>query len=165
MGPSKGRGEKEEARGFVAIVVLSVLIVACRVPPDEAMQNFYANDGPECTLTDPLWDGGAQVVPLVVTAIADRTMPRRRYAIGFLGEFGDRRAMDVLTRIASDRDEDSLFRADALKALARIDSEQAHQLAGSMRNPEGLLAEYVDQIRTGPGFRRPTRYERAWKCF
>jgi hypothetical protein len=51
------------------------------------MQDFmYGSDRGESELTIPLKNAGSTILPSVLAAIQDKTMPRRRYAIVFIGE-------------------------------------------------------------------------------
>lgn len=108
--------------------------------PEAALATFYGGEArPECMLIDPLRRAGRAVVPLVIAALPDRAMPRRRYAIGFLGEGGYREALPALEAILRDATELDHVRGDALLAISGIDPELARRLAGELPvTPENL---------------------------
>src|SRR4051812_39658345 len=88
---------------------------------EAALAAFYRGEQrPECALADPLRRDGSRVVPLVIGNVPNKAMPRRRYAISFLGEgrFGE--ALPVLEHILSDETENYYFRADALLSIYEI---------------------------------------------
>ena len=97
--------------------------------PQAALLDFCeakgrAND----QLMDPLILCGRKVVPLVLDALRDPDMPRRGYAIRFLGHRSYREAIPVLEEILNNDTEVIYFRAAALRSLYLIDHElgQAH---------------------------------------
>src|SRR5438552_648446 len=98
--------------------------------PRAALDDFYSDAGrAEDQLIDPLVLNGRRVVPLVIEAVKDRCMPRRRYAISFLGSGRYREAVPVLEGILGDSSEIDYFRADALEALFQIDTSRAKAIA------------------------------------
>ena len=108
---------------------------------EAALQAFYrGEDGWECQIADPLRRHGATVVPLVTRDLPDKKMPRRRYAIHFLGEGQYAEALPALERIANDVTERNYFRADALTALSQIAPTRAQELA-----PQVLASQVHDQ--------------------
>jgi len=137
----------------LAVAVLAIVGLACRVNANEAMQSFYENDGPECTLEDPLRRAGSEVVPLVVEAIADKEMPRRRYAISFVGNMADRRGLDALTRIVNDPSERDYFRSDSLEAIQKIDRQLGESLAQAHQSAGGQLGDTASAILQGYKFK------------
>src|SRR5215203_4806639 len=77
---------------ITATVVQLLLLLACSSvqtnlhhDPNSALERFYSFKGMEEELMDMLILAGDDVVPLVLTEIENKEMPRRRYAIGFLG--------------------------------------------------------------------------------
>src|SRR5262245_49067759 len=78
------------------------LFVRSRYPtPEAALAAFYTGEHgqmTECEEASPLRSYGRRVVPLVIDALPDKTMPRRRYAIGFLGEGHYEEALPTLER-------------------------------------------------------------------
>lgn len=107
--------------------------------PERALRDFYMYQGAEETLADPLVRAGAEVVPLVIADVAKRDMPRRRYAIQFLGSAGYTSALPALERILGDETEEDYFRADALAAILRIDRSRGMELAVAHRSRADLL--------------------------
>jgi hypothetical protein len=97
--------------------------------PEKAMAEFYTRQAPEETLTEPLVRAGAGIVPVVIREIFNKEMPRRRYAIQFLGEQHHRDALPALEAILSDETELDYFRADALQAISEIDGRRGKELA------------------------------------
>jgi hypothetical protein len=70
---------------------------------EAALEAFYGGDPrPECMQAQPLRQHGSKVVPLIIRDLPNKAMPRRRYAIGFLGEGRYREALPVLEHISSD---------------------------------------------------------------
>lgn len=109
--------------------------------PEEALSAFYGGEPrPECMQTKPLRQHGASVVPLVIRDLPKKEMPRRRYAIGYLGEEGHVEALPTLEAIARDNSEKFYFRADALLAIYDISPTRAaalaRQVAMEPQNPE-----------------------------
>src|SRR5262245_36870293 len=100
---------------------------------EAALEAFYGGEPrPECMQAAPLEWHGSKVVPLVVRDLPNKTMPRRRYAIGFLGDGRYPEALPVLEHILSDETEIYYFRADALLAIYRIAPNRAQELASQV---------------------------------
>ncbi|WAC19403.1 hypothetical protein OVA24_19425 [Luteolibacter sp. SL250] len=89
-------------------------------PYREIWLRFY-NAGEEPLISPALQAGGRAMVPHICRAVRDSRMHLRRYAVHALGHLKDRRALVTLESIYSDRDEESLFRGDALEAIFVID--------------------------------------------
>lgn len=118
--------------------------------PEDALAAFYGGEPRhECELADPLRRAGKAVVPLVIAELPNRSMPQRRYAIGFLGDGGYREALPVLELIARDKTEQDHFRGDALLAIANIDLELARRIAGDLVDPTAHLSYMVKLISQG----------------
>ena len=134
--------------------------------PEEALEEFYANPGPENTLMDPLIVAGPSVYPLVIDAIADPDMPLRRYAIGFLGNEEVSEALPVLLTILNDENELSYFRGDALEAIYKIDKEQAKVLAEPFRDRDDMLGRSAGEVLDDAEYlqerRRLEKARRRW---
>lgn len=152
---------------MLALVLLLVLLGGLWVflqgpfqDPADAMRDFLDGRGRfEDQLTDPLVLAGPRVRPLVLSAIADREMKRRRYALSYLGCAGHALAREPLLRILSDETERDYFRADALEALWRLDRTEGHALALTYRSHEDLLGQTAERlISTG----RPWADCRSW---
>jgi hypothetical protein len=82
-------------------------------------------------------------------------MPRRRYALSFLGEGNYSQALPALEAIALDETEKNYFRADALKAIYHLLPNRALELArqvGSQPYPDdehGHLRRTLGEIERG----------------
>jgi hypothetical protein len=133
---------------MVAIICLLVWIALHR-DPKAALHQFHTyGDGveeavAEDMLMDPLILAGKRVVPLVIEEVRNREMPRRRYAIGFLGNGSYRQALPVLEQILSDASEIDYFRGDALHAIYLIDGSlgcKYAQVHGGDRDYVGRIA-------------------------
>lgn len=72
-------------------------------------------------LMDPLILGGKKIVPLIIREVQRPDMPRRRYAINFLGNGGYAEAVPSLEKILQDETELDYVRGDALEAMYQID--------------------------------------------
>ena len=149
------------------IVVLIAIIAACSradaPAPEVALARFYANEEPECTLKFPLYAGTPGVIPLVIQAIHDPEMPKRRYAISYLGEVGAADATDELLAILENDSEKDYFLADALEALQAIDPDRARELAPRYVAGPGLLGVFAKDIASGCVIgQRKTAWDRFW---
>jgi len=147
-----------------ALVVAAPLVAFWVYHAPEAALARFVTYGPspgrivaECHLTDPLILSGRRVVPLVLEAIEDRAFPRRRYAIGFLGNGGYPEAVPGLRRILEDDAEDELFRGDALDALDEIDRELAARLARDYVGRDDSLGRVARDVANGTPRRGPRR--------
>ena len=98
---------------------------------------------------DPLILAGDRVVPLVIRGVADRNMPKRRYAIQFLGNGGFDEAVPVLRRILADKAEDDWMRADALQAIYMIQQSEGAGLAVDYREQDGVLGTLARRAIAG----------------
>lgn len=120
---------------FVAALMLAVCLatwLAIARPwltPEQVLRRFYTQLGAEDMLMDPLILGGEKVAKIVVKEVSRRDMPRRRYAIGFLGNAGYAGATPILKAIVDDETEHDYIRADALKAVYQVDRSLGSQLA------------------------------------
>jgi hypothetical protein len=133
--------------------ICSVLFLSPYRNSEEALAAFYGGEPrPECMQAQPLRSEGRRVVPLVISALPDKAMPRRRYAIAFLGEGRYEEALPALERILVDVTEKDYFRADALLAIYELTPVRARELARQVESPVGLLASVVEAI--GQGDRR-----------
>jgi len=130
------------------------------IPPQTAMEKFYGFEGKEKELMDPLILAGEPVVPLVIEAIKNQEMPKRRYAIGFLGNGEYKQALPVLEEILKNPDEKDYFRGDALLAIYQVDKELGIKYAKEQeqsKNPVGEIAKdilsnasYINERRSYP---------------
>jgi hypothetical protein len=99
------------------------------ISPEQAIKDFYSSNRAEDQLMDPLILAGEKVVPLLLIEIERKTQPRRRYAIGALGNIQDNSALPVLERILRDESEEDYFRCDALNSIGMIDFQRGKELA------------------------------------
>lgn len=121
-------------------------------PTDETavMRDFmYGGNRMESQLTIPLERAGSKILPAVLEAIQDKEMPRRRYAIGFIGAEAYEPALPVLRRILEDETEIWYFRADALEAIYLINSQLALELGPSYIEEPDWLGRYARNILDG----------------
>ncbi len=95
----------------------------------QVMEEFYRWSGAEDTLMDPLIVAGNRIVSHILQDISDESMPKRRYAIGALGNIGDHSAIPVLADIALDTAEVDYIRCDCVQAIAMIDWEEGTRVA------------------------------------
>ena len=100
----------------------------------------------EDMLMDPLILAGDRVVPLVIREVKNPQMPRRRYAISFLGNGAYREALPVLQHILLNEGEVEYFRGDALLAIFRIDPSSGDRHANKFRNRKDYLGQVAKDI-------------------
>ncbi|MBO1021474.1 hypothetical protein IPV08_16050 [Methylobacterium sp. SD274] len=118
--------------------------------PNEALAVFYGSEpDAECMLTAPLHRAGKAVAPLIIAELPNRAMPRRRYAIEFLGEGGYREALPVLEMIARNSAELEYFRGDALLAISEIDLSLARKVASGLTDTTGHLGGIAKAVLQG----------------
>ncbi len=139
-----------------SILLVVVALVACGEPqrtaeelqqdPEQVMSEFYSNPGPEYSLMDPLIVAGPSIYSSVIEAVRDPTMPRRRYAIGFLGNEEVAEALQLLTAILKDDSELPYFRGDALEAIYKMDKDRAKELAPQFQDREDALGYYASDV-------------------
>ena len=117
--------------------------------PEQSLKEFYSSQGAEDQLMDPLILAGVSVVPLLLDEVANKEMPRRRYAIGALGNIQDRSALAVLEDILGDTSEKDYFRCDALNALGMIDFQRAKKISEMYRQSKVIcLSQLSDEMLT-----------------
>jgi hypothetical protein len=134
---------------FVVCGVIWIATVKPWLTPEQTLQRFYSNVAAEDTLMDPLILRGKKVVPLIMGEVQRRDMPRRRYAIGFLGNGPYPEAISSLEKILGDETEKDYIRGDTLKAIYQIDSSQGIKNAELYVTREDTLGEMARQIRKG----------------
>lgn len=104
---------------------------------DAALEAFYGGEPrPECMQAQPLRRHGADVVPLIIRDLPNKAMPRRRYAIGFLGEGKYKAALPALEKIVLDDTERFYFKTDALQAIYSISPSRAAELAKVLKSKQ-----------------------------
>jgi hypothetical protein len=132
---------------IVGTAGITIVIRMCRPSPNEALRLFLTSDHlREEDLTKPLNSAGRNVIPVVIEAIRDHEMPRRRYAIGFLADRKAIEAVPVLLDILADSEEKDYFRGDALQAIFRIDPKRASQLSRAYLDQPGTLGTVARRI-------------------
>jgi HEAT repeat protein len=115
-----------------------------QVDPLEVLGEFYAYDGAEDTLMDPLIVAGTDVVPMVLEQVVKPDMVKRRYAIQALGNIGDPAAIPTLKLLAESTEEPGYIRCVSTQAVAQIDWIIGRDLAqqftksGQQDSPECL---------------------------
>jgi hypothetical protein len=132
--------------------------------PQEALADFHAGTArAEDMLMDPLILNGRPVVRLVIKAVTEKEMEKRRYAICFLGNGGYSEAMPLLEKIVGDPSEIYYFRADALEALAAISPDRGREVAKTHTTDENLFGDVAREIVAG----KPKGYCRRswWEAF
>ena len=143
---------------------LLALVTSCKTSPEAALDHFYKSTGPEDTLMDPLILAGETVVPLVVREVNNKNMPRRRYAIGFLGNGSYREALPVLKTILQDTGEEIHFRGDALHSIYQIDESLAREFAEKYQDEQEYLGDISRRVLAGDDQLRERRsYLDAWR--
>jgi hypothetical protein len=132
---------------LIAIILLTILAAACASQaPETALEKFYSYDGAEDQLMEPLILAGDKVVPLVIEKVKDKNMPRRRYAIAFLGNGSYQQALPVLQEILQDRTEKDYFRGDALQSIYRIDESLGLNLAQKYKSEGGYVGDIANDL-------------------
>lgn len=147
---------------LLALAVMTFAVTAClkapqltrqndsnQVAPENALKQFYEANGPEDTLMDPLILAGDKVVPLVLKEIKNKEMPRRRYAIGFLGNGLYKEALPELETIVHDSAEEDYFRGDALQAIYMIDESRSRSFAQEWKDEQTYLGGISRRVISG----------------
>jgi len=89
--------------------------------PQKALDDFmYSDDRAESQSMDSLILTGGRIVPLITKEIKSKNMPRRRYAISFLGNGSYAEALPALEEILNDPTEVQYIRHDAAVAISMI---------------------------------------------
>lgn len=115
------------------------------------------NGASEDELMDPLIAAHGDVVPEVVRAIPKIPMPMRRYAIAFLGNQADRRALPLLRAMLASESESDVLRGDALLSIGMIDLSEGRMLAAKYRGEGEHLAAASDDVGMARFFERRSR--------
>jgi hypothetical protein len=137
-------------RTFFAIIALVVLLATLyrlnRPTPESVMADFFAaDDRAEDMLMDPLILNADVVAHAVIRDVRHRDMPRRRYAIAFLGNQRIEAAVPTLRSILNDETELDYFRADALDSVFRIDRAEGERCAKEL----SLRQDYLGYVARG----------------
>ncbi len=154
---------------ILLITILVLLLICCGAwafvegplrDPHAAMNDFLeSRERFEDQLTDPLVLAGPRVRPLVLSAVADREMKHRRYALAYLGCAGYTPAQERLRQIVNDETERDYFRADALESLWRLDHEEASTVAQALQSRQDFLGQTAVRIVE---FGQPASECRSW---
>ncbi len=117
------------------------------VDPAMALDEFYAYDGAEDTLMDPLIVAGTDVVPVILEQIVKTDMVKRRYAIQALGNIGDPSAIPTLEILAESTSEPGYIRCVSTQAVAQIDWDAGRELAQQyMESVQQELPECLTRV-------------------
>lgn len=134
----------------LALGVGALVYTQVRPSPESVFADFcHSKSRAEDMLIDPLLLHANRVAPLVIVEIENKDMPRRRYAIGFLGQAGRHEALPILRRILADSAEADYFRADALQAINLIDPVEGNRLALDFLSSSNLLGHVARRMRDG----------------
>ena len=97
---------------------------------------------------------GRSIVSEVESAITDKKMYKRRYAIAALGYLNEKSAIPSLVAILNDPKEKDYFRGDALKAIYILDQSvgrsNAHLVSESQTKKDDHLTRTAEQILESP---------------
>ena len=132
----------------LTVILLVILVLRYANPsPEKAFNKFLSStDLAEDQLKDPLILAGNKVVPIVLQNIENKDMPRRRYAIAFLGDIGSTDAIPALKQILSNKSETDFFRGDALQAIAMIDLNRGKTLAQKYSQGDSYLSMIAKEV-------------------
>lgn len=111
-----------------------------------ALEKFYNFQGEETANMDPLILAGEKVVPLLLEEIKNRNMPKRRYAIGFLGNGEYIQSIPVLEKILNSSDETDIYRGDALLSIYQINKELGMKYAKEHKDDQNFVGEIAQDI-------------------
>jgi len=147
-----------------AAATLWLFMVGPMRDPQSALRDFYqGEDRLEEQLCDPLILVGPRVVPLVIADLPKKGAPRRLYAIRFLGNERDPRALPVLQQLLADEEENVSFRVAAFKAIYQISPARARQLAPMYGYGRDQIARVAEDIAAN---RDPDCWTRTyWQAF
>jgi len=118
-----------------------------RPTPQAAYEGFCSEDVPEALLMDPLIMCGRRVVPIVLANIRDSGMPKRIYAIGFLGNGRYREALPALREVLNRGYEDEQVRRCALESIWMIDDQEGARTSKDFLGRSDLLGETAREIQ------------------
>jgi hypothetical protein len=144
----RGVQKKWVIPGASAVPILAIIFAFSLGPsPHKVLFDFKTQQVPESALTEVLLDADpVALAPLLITEIADRGMPRRRYAIGYLGQIKSSAALPTLEVILADESEAGHFRADALSAIDSIDRPRGERHALTYRESPDELGRTAREI-------------------
>lgn len=125
--------------------------------PEQCLDAFYTFDGTEDMLMDPLILAGRRVIPLVIKSVANQEMPRRRYAILFLGNSGDRQSLPVFKAILENSNDLVYCRGDALESIYMIDRQVGEEFAVKYAKDQDYLGMIASDLLNGGKMMMPPR--------
>jgi len=144
---------KSSSRLLRIACIVSVMAVAfvswgiVRSNPEKAYWEFcYSEHRAEDQLMDPLILCGKNVIPLVTSSIKNPEMPRRLYAIHFLGNSRAVEALPTLRSILQSKEERDGIRAGALLAIAMIDLSEGKARVKGLRMNGGIIGDIANGI-------------------
>lgn len=126
-----------------------------------AIEEFLTIEEAESFMVLPLCKAGEKVIPLLLEKIKDKNMERRRYAIGFLGVYDNRKSIPLLQTILKDEAEKEYFRGDALESLHLLDENLGKDFAIVNERREdflGKISREILEITNYATYRRERRY-------
>jgi len=134
---------------FSVLIFATFGVAGCFVvpgTPEAAFHEFQTTQTKESYIVLPLCSAGEKVVPLVSQRIKDKDLARRRYAIGFLGVYGNSETIPILKSVLADESELVYFRGDALGSLFVLDERSGRLLADTHRARTDYLGEQAKRI-------------------
>ncbi|NNE67255.1 MAG: HEAT repeat domain-containing protein [Pyrinomonadaceae bacterium] len=130
----------------VAAIAVGAYLLYPRESPEAAFERFLSQKTDEAFLVLPLCGAGPEVVPLVVKGVKDPNLPKRRYALAYLGISGKTEALPVLKKILGDTKENDVFRADALEAIHLIDEKIGTNYAKKHSKDSSFLGRVAKEV-------------------
>lgn len=160
---------------FFRICMLFVLYVALGCPdvidavhlrffasPETVLHKFYTErDLVEDQLMDSLILAGTKMIPALEREIPKENMHKRRYAIGALGNMGNRDSIPVLEDILQNKNEREYIRVDAFEAIANIDLPYAQSIAPQYQKDTSDVAQCAHAVLTASNRFYQRSYEDA----
>ncbi|MFC1782652.1 hypothetical protein ACFL02_03585 [Planctomycetota bacterium] len=133
------------------LILLFISVLAykwhVKTDPENAFEEFcFAKGFAEDQLMDPLILAGEEVIPIVIESVKNHATPRRRSAIGFLGNAKADKALPTLVTILNDEAEPNYIRADALIAIAMIKLSKGKELSKRFEQNEGFLGYIAKKV-------------------
>ncbi len=140
----------------LTLLLLLLTFLACQErTPQQSLEEFYTYGGAEDELMDPLILAGRNIVPLVIEKVKDKKMPRRMYAIGFLGNGRYDEALPVLESILPD--ETDIMRGSALVSIFQIDENLGRKYAQKFSSQDNEIGDFSRKLL---GRKLPHLFER-----
>ena len=112
--------------------------------------NYFYNDKvPEEITYRYLLTAGRGIVHYLIDEVLKRDMSKRVYAIGALGESGDRRALPVLIKILDDNSEIHDFREEALVDICYLDKSLGEEMIQKYAGQSELFDRQIELLKKG----------------